>query len=128
MKILDFSEDFLTKNKNKIFLMDSLNTIYLLCTESIHGDIYKIGFTKYSNPNKRIKQLKTGNPDIFLIDYFNTTNKRKIETILHNLYKHKLINGEWFELTEEEVVGFSSLCGKIENNLNLLKENNNNFL
>ena len=61
------------------------------------GTYYKIG--KSVNPNQRLKQLKTANPNINLIDY---TDKVK-EKDLHKLYVNSMVNLEWYNLNQKQV-------------------------
>ena len=90
-----------------------MDYIYLIESYSEHETIYKIGFSK--DPDKRIKELKTGNPSKLSILYrFPTTHKRKIETSLHNLYSHKRKDGEWFDLNSVDVDKFEERCRILE--------------
>jgi hypothetical protein len=60
--------------------------------------LFKIGQSQ--DPKLRLSQLKTGNPDITLITY----GKGATESMMHKLYDKKRIIGEWFKLTDKEVV------------------------
>jgi hypothetical protein len=102
--------------------------IYLI--NSGTTDKYKIGVSK--NPPNRKKELQTGNPqDLILVDYYESENYQKIETILHRNLKHKKyieddfrnLKGEWFILTNEDVLNFKQKCKKIEDSIEYLKEN-----
>ena len=67
------------------------------------GERYKIGITT-GKVETRIKALQTGCPDpIEVVHTYNTNNRYIIEQELHKQYKHKNTNGEWFELTIEEI-------------------------
>lgn len=56
---------------------------------------YKIGVSV--NPERRMKQLRTGNPDIQLIyESINVANPYKIEHALHKIYSPYNVGGEWF--------------------------------
>lgn len=63
----------------------------------------KIGIAR--NPNRRIKALQTGNPNLlkiyyqYSIPYYNCQN---VETILHYILGRYRIKGEWFNITPEE--------------------------
>lgn len=71
---------------------------------------YKIGFTR-NDPEKRIKQMKTGNFNGFnLIGQFKSKWGTKIESKLHKKHKQKKISGEWFNLTNEDVLTFELEC------------------
>ena len=88
---------------------------------------YKIGIA--TNPNKRIKQLQTGNSDeLKIIETYKSKNASKIETTLHNQYSFKRKIGEWFELSVEEEVNFIMACKRIDETINLLKKMDNIFI
>jgi hypothetical protein len=103
-------------------------SIYLVCSEISGQKLHKIGFTRRT-PEKRIKEFKTGNAsEIYLVDSFESRWGTKIEAMLHRIYKPKKINGEWFDLSEEDVKMFKKHCTSIHNNLKLISEQNTYFL
>lgn len=103
-------------------------SIYLVCSEINGQKLHKIGFTKRT-PEKRIKEFKTGNAsEIYLVDSFKSKWGTKIEAMLHRIYSSKKINGEWFDLSEEDVIMFKKHCISIDNNLKLITEQNTYFL
>lgn len=60
-------------------------------------DLYKLG--QSVNPEKRFKDIKTGNPHAELLCYGrNYTEKR-----LHKLFKRYRVTGEWFKLPDKAV-------------------------
>ena len=64
--------------------------IYLIESYDVIDKKYKIGFSKHSL--NRLKQHDTSNPNqLSLLYEFKTKHNRKVETALHNLYKHKNI-------------------------------------
>lgn len=86
--------------------------------------LYKIGITK-NKPSKRIKQLQTGNAaPLELVASFPTVHDFKMETALHAHFQLKKREGEWFELTDEEVKTFTILCEEKEATMSFLKQNN----
>ena len=88
---------------------------------------YKIGFTK-NKVQSRVYQLQTGNSDNFeIIEVFETKHNRKIETTLHNRYKHKRVAREFFNLDQSEVNSFISMCNTIEKGYDAIRELNNTF-
>ncbi len=95
--------------------------IYLIrCEENSY---YKIGITK--NIQKRIKEIQTGTPDkIYLIDSYESEYARQIEIALHNFFKSEHRNNEWFELSIKDEIRFKELCILTENNLKILKQEN----
>lgn len=85
---------------------------------------YKIGFTKNS-VEKRIKQLQTGNPDeITKVHVYETVNYKKVEKWLQKCHKGKKVEGEWFELTDEDIFGFLDECKKADETITLLLRDN----
>lgn len=89
---------------------------------------YKIGFTK-RKVEQRIKELETGNPGHFeIVHVFETKHNRKIETALHNLYKHKHVNREYYNLDESDVDIFLERCSNIEKGYDALVSFNNKFI
>ena len=86
---------------------------------------YNIGITK-NDPNKRIKQLQTGNPrKIQLLKTYRSENYLKVEGWLHRKYAIKTeAENEWRSLTNEEVFSFLKDCKEADDNINFLLQNN----
>lgn len=102
--------------------------IYLVCSEINGQKLHKIGYTRRTI-EKRIKEFKTGNAsDIYLVDSFQSEWGTKIESMLHKIYKSKKVEGEWFNLDEDDVNRFNTHCSTIHNNLKLISEQNTYFL
>lgn len=63
--------------------------------------------------SSRIKQLQTGNPRklkvLFLIDGETQNKSYWIERKLHKSFSEKRVNGEWFRISERDIV---SVCNK----------------
>jgi hypothetical protein len=98
-----------------------MKKVYLIKSE---GSTYKIGTSK--NPEKRRKQLQTGNQEeLELISTFESKFPTLLEKTLHNKYQHLKTNGEWFGLSLEEEVKFIENCKKLEANFQYLKESDN---
>ena len=95
--------------------------IYLIYDEG--NDVYKIGVTR--NPvQSRIKKMQTGNPtQLRLILLYKCEYPFRLETMLHNIYKNKKVMNEWFELTDNDVIGFKNICDKTVDQINMLKTN-----
>jgi hypothetical protein len=71
---------------------------------------YKIGWTK-RDPNKRLKELKTANShDLELIHFYESKWGPRIEINLHRKFNPLKRNGEWFELSDNDVNSFKELC------------------
>jgi len=102
--------------------------IYLICAEFEGRRLYKIGYTR-REVSKRIKELKTGNgSELYLIDSFKSKWGTKIESSLHRLYKPKKVNGEWFDLTDEDVKSFMVKCESIHETFEMITTNNTYYL
>lgn len=96
--------------------------VYLIKSEA--SGYCKIGVSK--NPNKRIKQLQTGNSDkIYLVDKYKSEIYKKIENVFHTTYSHLKVNGEWFDLTLEQELNFINEAKFIEDRILVVKLNNN---
>lgn len=102
--------------------------VYLM--ESLHnefGIVYKIGYTGRTS-EKRLKEFKTGNRDIELISEYKSEYSKKIEIALHNLFSDKRVGGEWFTLSENDVVNFINRCSLLHKNFKLLEQSGNPFI
>ena len=66
--------------------------------------IYDIKIGRSSNVDKRIKQIQTGNPNkIILIQKYQCKDCNTVERMIHNNYKEKRLEGEWFNFTERDI-------------------------
>ncbi len=87
------------------------NKIYVLSS----AGCYKIGVTG-SAVEKRMSELQTGNPHIivcekeFLIGDRSTAYQ--CEKYLHNMFKDKRLNGEWFILSAEQLDNIDNLVNE----------------
>lgn len=91
-------------------------SVYLISAEINGEKCYKIGYTK-RNVEDRIREFKTGNASEFeIVDSFQSEWGTRIETLLHRYYKSKKVNGEWFNLNEQDVSEFKDYCQRTHNN------------
>ena len=100
--------------------------VYLLLQLDFEGnESYKIGITK-NDPNLRVKQLQTGNPNkISLHRKYESKNYLKVERWLHRKYQTKTeAKNEWRTLTDEQVFSFLNDCQVADDNIQFLLENN----
>ena len=100
--------------------------VYLLLQLDFEGnESYKIGITK-NEPNLRVKQLQTGNPNkISLHRKYESKNYLKVERWLHRKYQTKTeAKNEWRTLTDEQVFSFLNDCQVADDNIQFLLENN----
>ena len=101
--------------------------MYVYLIQSLENGYYKIGKSK--NPNKRIEQLQTGNSSkLKLISTYQSELSNKIEGTLHRKYSYLKKEGEWFDLSIREEIVFQEECKKIEENILILKKNDNSFI
>ena len=64
----------------------------------------KIGYSTNESPINRFNQFKTYAPyGSEILGFIQIEESKELECKLHNKYASKRINGEWFEITEEEV-------------------------
>lgn len=85
---------------------------------------FKIGVTKCNDINKRLKKLQTGNSnELFIKHVYETDRPFKLETMLHNYYKHNNILNEWYELSPDDVKSFCSVCNKMQTIIDSLSDN-----
>ncbi len=96
--------------------------IYLIKAEKDGIEYYKIGITK-RDPNKRVKELQTGNAlNLELITKFKSNYGNVLENTLHRNFSIEKEKGEWFSLTKEQVSDFQNTCKRIESNLKCVFE------
>lgn len=98
--------------------------VYLLLEVNQHGEEYhKIGIS-INHPELRVKQLQTGNPNLIrVLSFYESVNFKKVERLMHARYLRTLAENEWFNLTDEEVLNFIPTCKKVDETVNLLKDN-----
>ena len=93
---------------------------YVYLISDINSYTYKIGIS--SNPEKRLKALQTGNDRVLkIIHKILCENYNDVETAFHNQYGFLRVNGEWFELSEEDVIKFPESCRKMDENFKIIK-------
>ena len=64
----------------------------------------KIGYSENESPFNRFTQFKTYAPyGSEILGFIIISDAKELETLLHKKYASKRLNGEWFELTEDEV-------------------------
>ena len=101
-----------------------MKNIYLIKTELEGVSYYKIGIT-YRTPEKRLKELQTGNAaKMMLINSYQTKFGNLFETTLHRTYISEKGLGEWFLLSDKQIEEFITTCEKLEKNLDCISQNN----
>lgn len=75
------------------------NVIYLITD----GEYTKIGIGT-GNATNRLKQFQTGNPKKLWIEFETIIdNASSLELFLHNKFKNKRLQGEWFSLDKSDI-------------------------
>ena len=88
------------------------------------SDYYKIGSTRASDLNKRIKQLQTGNSNqLYLKHSFQTDTPFKLERMLHFYYNQSHELNEWFGMTKEQINAFIPTCERLQSTIDSLMDN-----
>ena len=82
--------------------------VYLIKNESSNN--IKIGIGQ--NPEQRLKQLQTGADGDLTLLYKSMvcSNAYEIETYLHHTFSDCNIRGEWFDVSEEDILNVVSEC------------------
>ena len=81
----------------------------------------KIGRSK-SDPNNRLKQLQTGNPNqLELLFSLKTKYPTKVEAGIHRLYGSQRMIGEWFYF--EDITELINKIKLVDSNLEFIKNN-----
>ena len=90
-----------------------MTNVYLISAETNGKKLYKIGYTK-RKVEERIREFKTGNTAKFsIIEVFNSKWGTKIEASLHRQFSRKKIQGEWFDLDEDEISMYRMICQRL---------------
>jgi hypothetical protein len=104
-----------------------MSYVYLILEVDKNGDeAHKIGVSKNS-PEKRLKQLQTGNSNkLSVLKCYESKNYKRIENMLHARYSYKqtLAMNEFFRLSDDEVIGFLDTCKKLDETIQLLLREN----
>lgn len=95
--------------------------VYLICDPD--KNTYKIGVTR-NIAQKRLKRLQTGNStELHIVHTVETKYPFRLETMLHNRFKAKLVMGEWYELTADDVNSFVQTCEALKSIIHLMEDN-----
>ena len=97
--LLDFEDDC-KKKEDYLYIIKS-------------NGLYKIGFT--TNLKSRLNDYKVHFGLVELIYVYKGYDCYDLESIIHNLVEDKNHRGEWFSLTETDVVTIVSYCSKLIN-------------
>ena len=88
--------------------------VYIFKTEKIDdNDQYIIKIGRSYNVTERMKQIQTSNPyKISLIQAYKCNDCCILEKMVHNYYKEKRLEGEWFKFTEQDINECKELISK----------------
>jgi hypothetical protein len=85
-------------------------------------DRYKVGFTS-KDVSKRIKSLQAGNGSLLENVYeFESDESFVIERVIHRYLATKKLVGEWFCLTEEELMEVRDTIMLTHYNIKMMRE------
>lgn len=77
--------------------------VYLIHQQG--SDLYKIGWSKSPNGTaRRLRQLQVGNPNTLYIHASIPVSTEIIERELQRLFEHRNERGEWYRLTEDDLI------------------------
>ena len=79
---------------------------YVYIIKNLDSGNLKIGVG--SDPVKRLKQLQTGSDSELSLVYtsFLCSNAFSLENDVHNRFKEFHVRGEWFKLSEKEIINY----------------------
>jgi len=118
---------FSFKGRHDYMIYALMYKVYLISTVE-EKPRFKIGYTR-RKVEQRIKEFKTGNSsELEIIDVFESKWGTKIEANLHLRFKSKQIEGEWFFLTDDDILTFKKQCKDIHNMFELLNTQNTWFI
>lgn len=102
-----------------------MNQVYII--QKLTDSTFKIGVSK--NPKQRLKAVQTGNDSpLKLLATHPSEYAYKIEKTLQRQFSYCKKNGEWFNISLVEALGFVEMCQKIEENIIILKKSGNVFI
>jgi T5orf172 domain len=106
------------ENKSNIYSLFSKELVkgYVYIIKQVGEDLYKIGYTKNSPPD-RLSTLQTGNPNLLeLVGSFQCTGQIT-EKSLHALFSEQHKKGEWYILSSKDVQNILDQNWRISNNI-----------
>ena len=79
---------------------------YIYIIKNLDSNNLKVGVG--SDPLKRLKQLQTGSDSELFLVYtsFLCSNAFNLENDIHNYFKEFHVRGEWFKVSEKEVISY----------------------
>ncbi len=93
-----------TRSPTAELMLSSVGYVYLI--HCVGFPYYKIGITTAKTPVERLQTLQTGLPfKLELLISMPITNANQAEQYLHKYYGKYRIRGEWFNFTEDVLVG-----------------------
>lgn len=96
-------------NEESINIPTEHKHVYII--HDIDSDIYKIGISK--NIKTRLSNLDTSNPhNLKIYKTYKLKNAKGMEKQLHKQYEHLNVKGEWFKLSEEDLINIDRILTK----------------
>lgn len=96
-----------------LWIIDGITYLYVIHSTSGY---FKIGISK--DPHKRLKQLDRGALTPFvntllLTVPFKDKRAKEMESMFHNSFASKRVNGEWFDLDVFDICRLAKFCARI---------------
>lgn len=84
--------------------MSQHRKVYVMHKKEGGTNYWKIGIS--NNPKNRLKTIQTGSHNTVRLHHVSDvcSNARDVESSLHRIYKKERLQGEWFSLTDVQVV------------------------
>lgn len=84
---------------------------YIYIAKCEHTGYFKIGSTTRTNPNDRLRELQIYNPTIKDFVPYKSDDIRE-EKEWHLMFENKKVSGEWFELSQSDLLVINNFYGK----------------
>lgn len=85
------------------------------------GDHHKIGMS--DNISERIEAIQISTPyDIIVTHCFETDHPQEAEALLHRIFKHKRVRGEWFLLSASDLNFLAGIGGFLDGSFTWLNK------
>lgn len=97
-----------SRTREKVHGVENIGFVYIAKQQN-EPSVYKIGRTRHIS--NREACFSTGNAYIKIIYTLKSARYKKIERVLHKIYRHKKIKGEWFNLDDSDIQSLVKLFG-----------------
>jgi hypothetical protein len=115
--LITYQRDHITRSHIYSLFSDDSAPGYIYIFRAGMSDRYKIGWTEEKNIEKRKASLQTGSSEPLNVAGFFPASSKKTEQTIHRLHQKKNIQGEWFELSADEVSNLLSAEWRKQKNI-----------